>query len=162
MRWAEAAFLHWRMEPREAAELVPTGLELDTFNGQAWVSAVAFWMIGARLLGFPLARARFPELNRRTYVTAQARPGIRFLCIDAPGIFVPLGSWQGMPYRKAILEFDVGGIKARPGRGAPFAATWTIGPAIDGGNLDRWLVERYAVYGSRGSRLTRADVSHPP
>jgi uncharacterized protein YqjF (DUF2071 family) len=162
MRWADAAFLHWRVRPGDIAPLLPDGLEVDLLEGHAWVSAVAFAMERTRLAGVPLARVRFPELNLRTYVTHRGEPGIRFLAIDAAGPFVPLGRWQGMPYRKAHVRLHRGDIRSEPRVGQAFEASWQA----TGGSLDerrvRFLVERYTVFGSRRRKLTRNDVVHRP
>ena len=69
MRWHDLAFLH---RPVRAALLrahLPPGLELDTFDGSAWVALVPFEMrVG--LFGVPPLPylTVFPETNVRTYV----------------------------------------------------------------------------------------------
>lgn len=165
MQWRDATFLHWRLAPSAAAALLPAGLEPDTFGGDAWVSAVAFRMARTRLLGLPLAPA-FPELNLRTYVRRGGVPGtagIWFLAIDAEGPFVPLGRSQGMPYRRARLRLEHGAVRSEPRAGPPFAASWAPAPEESDrttGDLDRFLVERYASFGWRRGRLVRSDVEH--
>ncbi len=65
--------------------LVPPRLDIDTFDGSAWIGLVAFWISGIRLragLGFPLLSS-FPEINVRTYVRLKDKPGIMFLSLDA-------------------------------------------------------------------------------
>lgn len=42
--WNDAIFLHWPVEKKELEKHVPKELEIDTINGQAWVSIVAFTM----------------------------------------------------------------------------------------------------------------------
>ena len=56
-------------------KLLPAGVEVDTFDGSAWVGLIPFHMDG---LGFPgLAPlpyvGSFPEVNVRTYVRASKR-----------------------------------------------------------------------------------------
>ena len=61
---------------------VPAALEVDTFEGQTWVSVVAFRIDPLRTRGVPLS-LRFPELNLRTYVTRDGKPGVYFFSLDA-------------------------------------------------------------------------------
>ena len=64
-RWARLAFLHWRVAPEEVQRLLPTGLTLDTFDGEAWVGLVPFVVTGARpaLLPPVPGLSRFDEVN---------------------------------------------------------------------------------------------------
>src|SRR5688572_26919690 len=76
--WAQLTFLHWSFEPDVIRSLIPAGLELDTFEGQAWVTLSPFLMRGLRppiLPSLPwLPEA--PETNLRTYVrSADGRVG---------------------------------------------------------------------------------------
>ncbi len=38
-RWSGLVFLHWRLEPAAVRPLVPADLQLDLFDGAAWVGA---------------------------------------------------------------------------------------------------------------------------
>jgi len=71
MRWMRLLFLHWPVEPEVLRPLVPASLELDTFDGRAWVGLVPFTMTLRHRFtpGIPTARC-FHECNVRTYVTA--------------------------------------------------------------------------------------------
>jgi uncharacterized protein len=44
MTWRELCFLHWRIDPQLLEPLLPDGLELDTFDGSAWIGVVPFRM----------------------------------------------------------------------------------------------------------------------
>ena len=85
MVWHDLLFLHWPVPATTLRALIPPSLEIDTFQGQAWVAVVPFHMSGIRhrwLPPLPGIRA-FPELNVRTYVRARGRPGVYFLSLDA-------------------------------------------------------------------------------
>ena len=54
--WNKALFFHWAIEKEIIEKLIPKGVEIDTYNGKAWISLVAFTMekIRPRLLpSFP-------------------------------------------------------------------------------------------------------------
>lgn len=100
MRWHDLLFLHWPIEPIAIQALLPHGLLVDTFDGQAWIGIVPFTMSGIRPRGAPAipGLSAFAELNVRTYVTpapglvipgrgravgVQTAPGVWFFSLDA-------------------------------------------------------------------------------
>jgi len=60
-------------------------LELDLFEGEAWIGVVPFHMMNVAPRGVPSLPylSRFAELNVRTYVRAAGRPGVYFFSLDA-------------------------------------------------------------------------------
>ena len=78
-RWHDLLFAHWPIEPERMRALVPAALELDLFDGQAWLAVVPFRMSAIRLRGLPPVpgTSAFEELNVRTYVKAGGRRGRR-------------------------------------------------------------------------------------
>lgn len=97
--WHDLLFAHWPVPVEMIRPTLPPGLEVDTFDGQAWLSIVPFRMRGVRpknLPGVPWL-SNFAELNVRTYVhlpdpiprgpTAykahRTRPGVFFYSLDA-------------------------------------------------------------------------------
>ena len=87
--WHDLFFAHWEVPLRKLRELVPRGLEIDTFEGRAWIGVVPFRMSGVRLRGTPAlpGLSAFPELNVRTYVQAEGKPGVWFFSLDAANRF---------------------------------------------------------------------------
>ena len=65
MRWVDLLFAHWPFEPAVIQPLIPAGLELDTFDGRAWLGIVPFRMEGVAPRGLPVPPlvGAFPELN---------------------------------------------------------------------------------------------------
>src|SRR5882672_8440647 len=78
--WHDLLFAHWPISVERMRAAVPRGLELDTFDGRAWLGIVPFRMTGVRVRWTPsLPRiSAFPELNVRTYVRCGDRPGVLF------------------------------------------------------------------------------------
>ena len=82
--WDDLAFLHWRVPPEVLRPRVPAGLELDTFDGSAWLGITPFRLERLRVRGtfpFPVLSS-FLEINVRTYATAERKPGIWFFSLD--------------------------------------------------------------------------------
>jgi uncharacterized protein YqjF (DUF2071 family) len=85
MRWHELMFMHWPVPASALRPLIPPALQLDTFDGEAWLGVVPFRMTGIRPHWLPPmpGLSAFPELNVRTYVTAGGKPGVWFFSLDA-------------------------------------------------------------------------------
>ncbi len=96
-RWHDLLFAHWALPPEKIRPLLPRELELDTFDGKAWIGVIPFWMSGVRFRGIPAipTASRFPELNVRTYVRAPQEPdksGVYFFSLDAASWLAVLGA----------------------------------------------------------------------
>src|SRR5918911_1562788 len=84
-RWSNLLFIHRPAAVDLVRRLVPRSLELDLFNGAAWVSVTPFYLSHLRPRGLPALPwiSEFPELNVRTYVTLGGKPGVYFFSLDA-------------------------------------------------------------------------------
>jgi uncharacterized protein YqjF (DUF2071 family) len=173
--WHDLLFMHWPVSIDRMRALVPAQLPLDTFDGQAWVGVVPFRMSGVRpryLPGVPWLSA-FPELNVRTYVTLDGKPGVYFFSLDAGRrLAVEAARRYGLPYYHARMSC------VREGRGvayeslrihpnAPDAALLIhyrpTGPraVAESRSLDDWLTARYCVYTvDRRDRVFRIEIDH--
>src|SRR4051795_3399846 len=103
--WSDLLFAHWRV-PAESIRLPPP-LQLDTYEGHAYIGVVPFEISRHRLRFTPaLPRvSRFPELNVRTYATYDGVPGVWFFSLDATSA---LAVWSArrtyfLPYFKAEM-----------------------------------------------------------
>lgn len=84
-RWAGLLFLHWPVDPALIAARLPPGLQVDVYQGQAWLGIVPFFMDRVRPSGLPPVPwlSWFLELNVRTYVhDEQGNPGVWFFSLD--------------------------------------------------------------------------------
>jgi len=174
--WHNLLFAHWPCPLDELRPLIPAGLELDTFHGQAWVGVIAFRMTGIRLRGFPIVPAveRFPEINVRTYVTMGNKPGVYFLSLDAdnPTAIAIAKPWFHLGYRNASISFEmceetVNFRSTRTQRGQPPADFLGSYKPISemrnypAGTLENWLTERYCYYSpNRRGDIYRGEVHH--
>ena len=76
--WHDLLFAHWPVDKEALRALVPSRFELDLFEGEAWVGVVPFHMtnVAPRFVpALPWVSA-FPELNVRTYVRVDGKPGV--------------------------------------------------------------------------------------
>ena len=177
-RWHNLLFAHWPVEPASVRATLPEGLELDTFDGRAWIGLVPFRMSRVALRGVPRMPGahRFPELNVRTYVRRGDRGGVWFYSLDAahPLAVAVARTFFHLPYFRARMSLARSGPSIdyrseRTHRGAALAALRAAyrptGPVqlAEPGSLDHWLTERYCLYtrGRRG-RLLRGEIAHDP
>lgn len=175
-RWHHLLFAHWRCPLADLRPLIPAPLEIETFDGSAWVGVIPFYMSGVRMrLTPPVPTANaFEELNVRTYVTLDGRPGIWFFSLDCASSLAVLGARVGiyLPYYRASMSLtaDNGRIDYRSKRwrwiGSPaaFAASYQrLGKAFNPApaTIEHFLTERYCLYSSAGKRIWRGDIVHP-
>lgn len=177
MRWEDLLFLHWRVPAARLRAHLPPGLELETFDGAAWLGVVPFRMAATRWRWLPPVPGThaFPELNVRTYVRANGRPGVWFFSLDATSVLAVAGArcTFGLPYFRARIGCGRAGAwhgyhserTDRRGPPALFAAEWReVGPRTVArpGSLEHFLVERYCLWVARRGRLLVGDVAHLP
>ena len=43
-KWGKLLFIHWPIEEELLRPLIPASLEIDTFDGSAWIAIVPFTM----------------------------------------------------------------------------------------------------------------------
>ena len=170
--WSDLLFLHWPVPEAVLRRAVPSPLPIDTFGGSAWLGITPFEVSALRPRGLPSV-ARFAECNVRTYVTAEGRPAIWFLSLDAASRLPVLGARASyrLPYFHAAMSMERRGeeIAYRTRRSSPAAALVArYRPAGDvfraaPGTLEHFLVERYrlATLDER-RRLRYADIEHAP
>jgi uncharacterized protein YqjF (DUF2071 family) len=179
MRWCDLAFLHWPVEAAALRPLIPPGLTLDLYDGQAWLGVVPFRMEGVRVRGVPpvpTANA-FAEINVRTYVHGAGRAGVWFFSFDAASRLAVRGARMlyNLPYFDAEMtvtsspDSTVNYHSRRTHRGAPpaeFIARYRPeGEPYEAipGTLDHFLIERYCMFMHDQWRgLGLLDIDHPP
>jgi uncharacterized protein YqjF (DUF2071 family) len=169
--WVDLAFLHWRVDVDDLKRLVPEWVELESFDGTAWLGITPFLLTGFRLRGLPpLPRvSQFPEVNVRTYVTHEGKPGIWFFSLDAASTLAVEAAKRlyRLPYNRAQMRYERIGdfVHYESARaGAAFSGRYRGEGALfhaEPGSLEEFLTERYCLYTEDGGRLYRADIHHP-
>lgn len=178
MSWLDLLFAHWSFEPALIRALLPAGLELDTFEGRAWIGVVPFRMAntGPRGLNWLPGVSNFLELNVRTYVSVGGKPGVWFFSLDAASTVAVYAARLGfhLPYFRARMSCEArdGWIEYRSERchkrqppGVFVGRYRGIGERYrsDAGTLEQWLTERYCLYAQdRAGRIRRGEIHHEP
>jgi uncharacterized protein YqjF (DUF2071 family) len=177
-RWVDLLFMHWPVPAETLRPKIPAGLELDVFEGRAWVGVVPFGITGLRPRFLPPLPyfSNFPELNMRTYVRHNGKPGVWFFSLDAGNFFAVWGARFSfhLSYFHARMRCAREGERVVYGsrrihsgaREADFKADYAPTGAVfhaSPGSLDYFLTERYCLYSADGrGNLYRADIDHLP
>ncbi|PYY17958.1 MAG: hypothetical protein DMG60_09930 [Acidobacteria bacterium] len=176
-RWHDLLFAHWALPVDQVRPLVPRELEIDTFDGKAWVGVIPFWMSHVRFRGVPPipTASTFPELNVRTYVRAPRepdKPGVYFFSLDAASLLAVISAraGAGLPYywanmRAKVSNDDVEYLSTRRGsQPAQLIARYRAmgGVSPNKSDLERFVTERYCLYTVRAGKVQRIEIHHLP
>jgi uncharacterized protein YqjF (DUF2071 family) len=182
-RWNDLLFAHWPVPASVLRSLVPPAFELDTFDKKAWVGVVPFHISDFSVRAVPALPgvSAFAELNVRTYVTLDGKPGVYFFSLDAASAMAVTGARMlfNLPYYLASMNVseDGGDIlyrstrestsRAMHGDHAQFAATYAPDEPVafiaEPGSLEYFLTERYCLYGvDHHAQPFRLDIHHLP
>ena len=190
MTWEELTMLHWRYPVEEVQRLIPDGLTVEAFDGSAWVGLIPFRMrVDLPFLPAMPRILHFPETNVRTYVTdRQGRPAVWFFSLEAssPLAVITARTTYRVPYYWADMtiertppapvpveppsrtgdRFVYLSTRRRPGpRGARSLVDAVVGEPFgpgEAGPLDRFLTARWALCGTLGPLVVRAEMYHEP
>src|ERR1044072_7418861 len=109
--WVDVSFLHWRYDPAIVRPLVPRELDLDLYDGAAWVTLVPFTIEGP----VPYLTS-FAETNVRPYARDRAA-GHRVWSFppDAARLLAVIAARTGyaLPYFWSSMRLACDGRSAR-------------------------------------------------
>lgn len=174
--WCDLLFAHWPVPADLLQPLIPAPLRVQEHGGTAWIGIVPFRMEGVMLRPLPdlPGISAFPELNVRTYVEVDGKPGVWFFSLDATNA---LAVWAArhlfhLPYHRAEISCKPmisGGFRyhcQRSGSLEIFDAAYAPAGQVreaQPGTLEHFLTERYCLYAQApDGALYRADVHHVP
>jgi uncharacterized protein len=176
MGWKHLLFAHWPVDPDIVRPMIPPGLTLETWDGKAWIGVVPFLMVETRprfspdIPGF----STFPELNVRTYVTAEGKPGVWFFSLDAANALAVWGArtFFHLPYYNAEMsehkrpDDTIEYRSHRTHKGAnPAEFRGSYRPTDNvyysvRDSFEYFLTERYCLYSAHKNKVYRADIHH--
>ena len=167
--WRDLLFAHWRVPVDTLRAAVPEPLEIDTYEGAAWIGVVPFLMTGIRGRSMPPlpGLSRTLELNVRTYVKYRGAAGVYFFSLDAQRWAIVAGarafyklpyfharmSWDGRRYESIRLDQPAAELRCEY---EPLDDVRVAQP----GSIESFLTDRLSLFTvSRGSVL-RVDIRH--
>lgn len=173
--WCDLLFAHWRVPAEQLRRVIPPALPLHLYDdGSAWLAVTPFVVKGLRPRGTPPLPwvSHFPELNVRTYVELDGKPGIYFFSLDAGrrAAVIAARRLYRLPYFHARMRADLVGARVEyesrridSGPRAAFRGHYAPAGEVTHDHLARWLAERYCAYVvDEHGRPLRIDIHHPP
>ncbi|WP_100011513.1 YqjF family protein [Lentibacillus sediminis] len=171
-KWEHLLFAHYEVNPQVLKPHLPPGLELDTYDGRAWMTVIPFRVSGMRLRGtlhIPYLHT-YLELNVRTYVKKNGLSGIYFFSLDADKLPAVLGARVlTLPYFSATMAMSekAGAYRfiseRKHGRNAVIDCKYkptgeSYFPKKD--SLASWLLERYWLWTYKRGVLFKGGIHH--
>lgn len=173
--WEDLLFLHWSVDRYWLQSMLPPQLEVDTFEGEAWIGIVPFEMNQIRFRGLPSVpfASKLLELNVRTYVKYGQKRGVYFFSLDAShraGVMMARNLFH-LPYLQAKMGKKSDGKQisfwsSRTHKGVEKADYHIIyeplGTSYEArkGDLDFWLTERDRLFIVRGNKVFQGKIKH--
>lgn len=177
-------FLHWAWPAARLAPLLPPGLVLDRFDGDAFLTVAPLRIEAMRPRGLPaFLGLSFDEITVRTYVRGLGGRGMYFLDVESGSMIASFIGRKllGLPYANARVRHRVerGGreIAYLSNRSDPSGQKHTIAVSATRTSetahvpclpLERFLLERRSVFVDRRHARTGAHelhevvLEHPP
>ncbi len=177
-RWDSVAFLHWSYDPGVVQRLLPRGLDVDVFEGQAWVGLTP--MVVSDLRVSPLPRlpgwSTFPETNVRTYVrNRRGVDGLWLFTLECQRLMAVAGirgstglayRWADMAVQHGTGEILYSSSRRPPHRERPQSRVrLEPGPPLAAGEvseLEIFLVGRWRAFTHLFRQLALVPVEHEP
>lgn len=172
--WSKLLFAHYPVKPELLQDLIPDSVQLDLFEGRAWIGVVPFVMndVLPRYTRTPHWLSNFLELNVRTYVVKDGMPGVYFFSLDCsnPVAVMVARKFYHLPYYTAKMSVENkadGTVNYTSERGTGEAAlVMAYRPTGEllsstADSIDKFLTERYCLYTTdKSNRLHRAIIHH--
>ena len=169
-QWNHLLFIHYALDAEQVRAMIPEPLEIDRYDGRAWLGVVPFDMKGVGLRGLPTlpSLSDFPEINLRTYVTYKGKPGVWFISLDVPHripVYIARTAFH-LPYYYSHVRIATSGTWTQYNHRREdqiFRARYRpLKPVqFEEGSFETWATERYCLYSQSASgNLYRAEVQH--
>ena len=163
-KWSDVLFVSFEIDVDLLRSELPKELEVDIFNGKAYLSIVPFVMSDIRFFFTPpLPFSKLIELNLRTYVRYKNKPGIYFFTLDSDhrlGNFLAQKIFN-LPYRYAILDINIDNKVYDVQSKNSLSLKVSIKDKKIKTDLSNWISERYCLYNVVDGKVFRGDVLHP-
>ncbi len=171
--WKHLLFINYPVDEHTVGKIIPEGLEVDTFDGKAWITVLPFKIENFTVRRIPLKGIdQFLELNVRTYVRRNGKPGVYFFRLDAEKIMDVFGArFATLTYYNAEMEMTKGRnsgtyhylSRRKSNRQVVFEATFRPSEktrVAEEGSLTKWLADRYFLFSECGKSIFEGPIHH--
>jgi len=173
--WKNLLFAHWEVDPSDIRRHLPEALDLDLYDGKAYVGVVPFEMANVRPRHLPAlpVLSTFPELNVRVYVKHKGRRGVYFISLDADRLIFVLGGrlLYKLPYyySKMSIENKNNEYRYKSSRRifhnekALFQANYKANSEMfysEKNSLEEFLTEQYRLFTVKNNEVYCCEIDH--
>ena len=163
-KWEHLVFLNYFTEPENVKKFLPKGIDLDLFEGKAYLTIVPFRMSRVRFPWTPyIPFSGLWELNIRTYVEVNGVKGIYFFTLDTNHYLAALiaRKFFYLPYRS--IKFYGNSIDKNLNYTSPsFKLSGEVGERKSKNNFERWICERYHLFTTKNDKIYQGTAVHDP
>lgn len=174
--WNDILFLHWPLPKDLIVPYIPKPLELDTYNGQAWVTIVSFQATNSRFRSMPqtLTYRPFTQVNFRTYVKLNHlnERGVYFFSLNANSLIGTLGAryLYNLPFNSMTMMTNINRhpLSVRYEMKNKGKTVLTVEykehseKEVSNVKLANFLTERYFILTPKKRKLIKLPISHTP
>lgn len=166
--WNDSIFLHFEVPFNLLKDIIPSELELDSFNNKHYISLVAFTMnkLHPKNLFSLSYISNFHEINIRTYVKRNDKYGVYFINIEAEKILSVFIAkiLSKLPYETSEIKRNSNNYKSfNHKKKLELDIDYNIEKGeIMKSEFDLWLLERYCLFYKDNSKIYRYDIYHLP
>jgi uncharacterized protein YqjF (DUF2071 family) len=180
--WRHLVMLNYAVEPALLRPFVPSGTELDSWQGTTFVSLVGFLFADTRVLGVPIPWHRtFEEVNLRFYVrrsvAGEVRRAVTFIREVVPRSMIARVArlaynepYQVLPMRHQFGALSADGVPRTVEYEWRLSSGWAgmsvqstgAGRVAEAGSLEEFITEHYWGYTrQRDGSTVEYQVAHP-
>lgn len=178
-RWENLIMANYAVPPEVVKPYLPAGVELDLFEGEAFVSLVGFMFKNTRLFGVPIPfMGSFEEVNLRFYVKreeqSEIRRGVVFVNETVP--YKPVAWLANVLYKEHYTAIPTRHYISELGEGKHIQYEWKVNGGwnqiqvralcqtleMQPGSHEEFIFEHYYGYTRiRENRSQEYQVQHP-
>ncbi len=178
-RWENLIMANYAVDPFVLLPFLPKGVELDTFNGKAFVSLVGFMFKDTRLFKMPIPLlGTFEEINLRFYVVRKEgngwKRGVVFINETIP--FKPVAWVANWLYKEHYISIPTKHTWNINDENKEIIYEWKVGAdwnhikvnasnnklPMEEGSVEQYIFEHYYGYTKVDNNTTQEyRVNHP-
>lgn len=178
-RWENLIMANYSIDPEILKPFMPKGVELDLYDGKAYVSLVGFIFKGSRIFNIPIPlMGTFEEINLRFYVKRKIgdtyRRGVVFVNETVP--YKPVAWLANKLYKEHYITVPTKHHIALNQLGKYIQYEWKVGSSwnhikveatinsreMERGSLEEFIFEHYYGYTKISDNLSQEyKINHP-
>jgi uncharacterized protein YqjF (DUF2071 family) len=168
--WKNLLFQHFEINDISTLEkYLPKACTFDSFDGKYYLGLVAMNMTNVRhkATGDIVWFKNYNELNVRTYILHDGKPGVLFLSLDVDSLISIFGArvFYGLPYRLSTYKNSENQVSSFRNSKLQFQTQYKITsePKIyEENTFGYWATERYFFANKYLGVSFKGEISHKP